>query len=258
MMINIKSLSEIELMRRAGKISKNALIVAGKLMKPGTTTAEVDHAVEQYILSEGAMPSFKGYGGFPASACISVNEEVIHGIPGDRVMQSGDIVSVDVGACYEGYHGDCAATFAVGDVSEDKKALIEVTRQSFYEGIKFARPGYRISDISSAIQAYAESQGYSVVRQYVGHGIGTSLHEAPEVPNFGRPGYGPRLIPGMTLAVEPMINMGVYDVRVLSDDWTVVTVDGMPSAHYENTILITDNEPEILTLSNEICEICYL
>ncbi len=250
-MINIKSPSEIDLMRKAGAITKNALILAGKIIKPGITTAEIDSAVERYILAQGATPSFKGYGGFPASACISVNEEVIHGIPGNRVIQSGDIVSVDVGVYYEGYHGDCAATFEVGNVTEEKKALIEVTRQSFYEGIKFARPGYRVSDISSAIQDYVESQGYSVVRQYVGHGIGTSLHEAPEVPNFGRPGYGPRLVPGMTIAVEPMVNMGSYAVRVLSNDWTVVTVDGMSSAHYENTILITDNEPEILTLGSE-------
>lgn len=250
-MINIKSPSEIELMRSAGAITKNALIIAGKLINPGITTAEVDSEVEKYILSQGATPSFKGYGGFPASVCISVNEEVIHGIPGSLVIQSGDIVSVDVGACYEGYHGDCAATFAVGDVSKERMALIEVTRQSFYEGIEFARSGYRVSDISSAIQNYAESQGYSVVRQYVGHGVGSSLHEAPEVPNFGRPGHGPRLVPGMVLAVEPMINMGSYAVRVLTNDWTVVTADGMPSAHYENTILITDNDPEILTLGSE-------
>ena len=250
-MITIKSPSEIELMRSAGAIAKNALIMAGKLIKPGITTAEIDAAIERYILSQGATPSFKGYGGFPASACISVNEEVIHGIPGDLVIRFGDIVSVDVGACYEGYHGDCAATFPTGDVLEERMALIEVTRQSFYEGIKYAKPGYRISDISSAIQDYAESQGYSVVRQYVGHGIGTSLHEAPEVPNIGRNGHGPRLTPGMTIAVEPMINMGSYEVRVLSNDWTVVTVDGKPSAHYENTILITENDPEVLTMGCE-------
>lgn len=234
-------------MRQAGRIAKNALILAGKLVKAGITTAEIDAEIERYILSENATPSFKGYGGFPASACISVNHEVIHGIPGDRIILEGDIVSVDVGACYEGYHGDCAATFPVGEVSGEVLALIETTRQCFYEGIKFARAGYRVSDISSAIQNYAEARGYSVVRQYVGHGIGKSLHEAPEVPNFGRPGYGPRLTPGMTIAVEPMINMGTFEVRVLSNDWTVVTGDGKPSAHYENTILITEDEPEILT-----------
>lgn len=239
-------------MRQAGRIAKNALILAGKLIRAGITTAEIDAEIERYISSENATPSFKGYGGFPASACISVNEEVIHGIPGDRIILEGDIVSVDVGACYEGYHGDCAATFPVGNVSKEVMALIETTRQCFYEGIKFARTGYRVSDISSAIQNYAEARGFSVVRQFVGHGIGSSLHEAPEVPNFGRPGHGPRLIPGMVIAIEPMINMGKHTVRVLSDDWTVVTVDGKPSAHYENTILITESDPEILTSGSEI------
>jgi len=251
-MINIKSPAEILLLRQAGRIAKNALIMAGKLIRAGITTAEIDAEIERYIRSENAVPSFKGYGGFPASACISVNEEVIHGIPGDRVILEGDIVSVDVGACYEGYHGDCAATFPVGNVSKEVMALIETTRQCFYEGIKFARAGYRVSDISSAIQNYAEAKGYSVVRQFVGHGVGSHLHEAPEVPNFGKPGHGPRLVPGMVIAVEPMINMGTFEVRVLSNNWTVVTVDGKPSAHYENTILITEDGPEILTSGSEI------
>jgi methionyl aminopeptidase len=251
-MINIKSQSEILLMREAGRITKNALILGGKLVRPGITTEELDAEIERYIRSENARPSFKGYGGFPASACISINDEVIHGIPGKRVVRDGDIVSVDVGACWEGYHGDCAATFTAGTVTAEAKALIETTRQCFYEGIKFARVGYRVSDISSAIQTYAEERGFSVVRPYVGHGVGAALHEAPEVPNFGRPGRGPRLMPGMVIAVEPMINMGNYGIRVLSDEWTVVTLDGKPSAHYENTILITEGDPEILTSGSEI------
>ena len=250
-MINIKSPAEIELMREAGRITKNALIVGGKLVRPGITTAEIDAAIERYIRSEGAKPSFKGYAGFPASACISVNDEVIHGIPGKRKIHDGDIVSIDVGAIHEGYHGDCAATFMAGTVSAEAKALIEVTRQCFYEGIKYARVGYRISDISHAVQVYAEKHGYSVVRSYVGHGVGAQLHESPEVPNFGAPGRGARLVAGMTIAVEPMINIGTFDVRVLDNEWTVVTEDGSLSAHYENTILITDGDPEILTAGEE-------
>ena len=195
-----------------------------------------------------AKPSFLGYGGFPASACVSINDEVIHGIPSKkRVVRSGDIVKIDVGAYIGGFHGDCACTVPCGEVSEEAKRLIEVTRQSFYEGIKFAREGCRVSDISAAVQAYAQANGFSVVRSFVGHGVGRQLHESPEVPNFGRPGHGVRLQRGMTLAVEPMVNAGVYDVRVLSDGWTVKTKDGKLSAHYENTIAITDGEPEILT-----------
>jgi methionyl aminopeptidase len=251
-MITIKSKTEIDLMRKAGEIAKNALIIGGKLIRPGITTAELDLEIDRYIRSRKAKPSFKGYAGFPASACISVNEEVIHGIPGKRVLKEGDIVSIDVGACYEGYHGDCAATFAVGTIPEETRVLIETTRQCFFEGLKFARVGYRVSDISSAIQTYAEERGFSVVRPFVGHGVGAALHEAPEVPNYGEPGRGPRLLPGMTLAVEPMINMGSGDIRILSDKWTVVTVDGKPSAHYENTILITDGDPEILTTGSEV------
>ena len=199
------------------------------------------------IEKAGAKPAFLGYGGFPATICCSINDEVIHGIPGDRVIQEGDIVSIDTGAIYEGYYGDNAATFGAGKISEEAQKLIDVTRQSFYEGIKFARKGQRISDISHAIGAYCEARGYGVVREFVGHGIGTKMHEAPEIPNFGAPGHGPRLMPGMTLAIEPMINMGTWKVKVLPDGWTVKTLDGSLSAHYENTVLITEGEPIILT-----------
>ena len=249
-MIIIKSAHEIELMRQAGRITDQARQAAARLIRPGVTTQEIDRAVRRTIEQAGATPSFLGYGGFPGSACISINDEVIHGIPSPkRVLREGDIVSVDVGACYKGYHGDCADTFPVGEVSEEDQRLIEVTRQSFYEGIQFAREGYRISDISCAVQAYVEKHGFSVVRDFVGHGVGRSLHEAPEVPNFGRPGHGVRLKAGMVLAVEPMVNAGVYDVRILPDRWTVKTGDGKRSAHYENTIAITTGEPIILTRS---------
>ena len=217
------------------------------MVKPGVTTQEIDSAVEAFIRKEGAVPSFLHYNGYPASACISVNDEVIHGIPGKRVLQEGDIVSVDVGAYIGGFHGDCAATFACGQISQEAQRLIDVTRQSFFEGIKFAKEGYRVQDISAAVQAYVEGQGFSVVREYVGHGVGAHLHESPEVPNFGRPGRGPRLLRGMTLAIEPMVNAGGAAILQLSDGWTVKTRDGKYSAHYENTILITDGEPEILT-----------
>ena len=198
------------------------------------------------------MPSFLNYGGFPGSACISVNDEVIHGIPGKRKVNAGDIVSVDVGALIGGFHGDCCGTFPAGEISEDAKRLIEVTRQSFFEGLKFARAGCRVSDISHAIQEYVEAHGYSLVREYVGHGVGRSLHEGPEVPNYGEPGHGPRLVKGMTIAIEPMVNMGGAGVRVLDNKWTVVTLDGSLSAHYENTVLITDGEPEILTYAEDL------
>ena len=246
-MITLKSSHEIELMRRAGKITAAARALAGEMVKPGVTTQEIDRAVEQFIRSQGAVPSFLNYSGYPASACISVNDEVIHGIPGKRVLKEGDIVSVDVGAFVGGFHGDCAATFACGKISPEAEDLIRVTRESFFEGIKHAKEGQRISDISAAIQMYVESRGYSIVREFVGHGIGTHLHESPEVPNYGRPGRGPRLLRGMTLAIEPMVNAGEAGVRQLSDGWTVKTLDGKLSAHYENTILITDGEPEILT-----------
>ncbi len=246
-MISLKSSHEIQLMRRAGKITAAARALAGEMVRPGVTTGEINRAVDRFIRREGAVPSFYHYNGFPASVCISVNEEIIHGIPGKRRLEEGDIVSIDVGALIDGYHGDCAATFPCGKVSPEALKLIEVTRQSFFEGIRNARQGKRLGDISAAVQTYAESFGYGVVREYVGHGVGTQLHEPPEVPNFGTPGRGPRLLRGMVLAVEPMINAGTYGVAKLSNDWTVVTADGKLSAHYENTILITDGEPEILT-----------
>ena len=246
-MITLKSSHEIDLMRKAGKITAAARALAGEMVKPGVTTQEIDSAVEAFIRKQGAVPSFLNYNGFPASACISVNDEVIHGIPGNRVLQEGDIVSVDVGAYMGGFHGDCAATFACGRISEEAQRLIDVTRQSFFEGIKFAREGYRVQDISAAVQAYVEGHGFSVVREYVGHGVGAHLHESPEVPNFGRSGRGPRLLRGMTLAIEPMVNAGGAAILQLRDGWTVKTQDGKQSAHYENTILITDGEPEILT-----------
>ena len=246
-MISLKSSHEIDLMRKAGKITAAARALAGEMVKPGVTTQEIDSAVEAFIRKEGAVPSFLHYNGYPASACISVNDEVIHGIPGKRVLQEGDIVSIDVGAYIGGFHGDCAATFACGQISQEAKKLIDVTRQSFFKGIKFAKEGCRVQDISAAVQAYVESQGFSVVREYVGHGVGAHLHESPEVPNFGRPGRGPRLLRGMTLAIEPMVNAGGAAILQLSDGWTVKTRDGKYSAHYENTILITDGEPEILT-----------
>ena len=238
-------------MRKACQITAQARALAGRLVKPGVTTAEIDKAVHDFITSQGATPSFLGYGGFPASACISVNDVVIHGIPGKQVLQAGDIVSVDVGAYFQGFHGDCAATFICGDTGPESKRLVEVTRQSFFEGIKFAKRGFRVSDISHAVQSYVEENGFSVVRSFVGHGVGENLHEEPEVPNFGKPGRGPRLIPGMTIAIEPMVNIGSYEVRVMPDRWTTKTVDGTRAAHYENTVLITDGEPEILTVTEE-------
>ena len=247
-MITIKSKHELKIMQKAGQISKAALLAAGDLVAPGVTTRQLDEAARRVIEKAGAKPAFLGYGGFPATICCSINDEVIHGIPGDRVIQEGDIVSIDTGAIYEGYYGDNAATFGAGKISEEAQKLIDVTRQSFYEGIKFARKGQRISDISHAIGAYCEARGYGVVREFVGHGIGTKMHEAPEIPNFGAPGHGPRLMPGMTLAIEPMINMGTWKVKVLPDGWTVKTLDGSLSAHYENTVLITEGEPEILSL----------
>lgn len=246
-MITIKSKHELKIMQKAGQISKAALLAAGDLVAPGVTTRQLDEAARRVIEKAGAKPAFLGYGGFPATICCSINDEVIHGIPGDRVIQEGDIVSIDTGAIYEGYYGDNAATFGAGKISEEAQKLINVTRQSFYEGIKFARKGQRISDISHAIGAYCEARGYGVVREFVGHGIGTKMHEAPEIPNFGAPGHGPRLMPGMTLAIEPMINMGTWKVKVLPDGWTVKTLDGSLSAHYENTVLITEGEPIILT-----------
>ena len=252
MPIVIKSEREIELMRQACRITAGARTIARQGIADGVTTRELDKEIRRYIVKNGAVPTFYHYAGFPGNACISVNDEVIHGIPGSRVIHNGDIVSVDVGAKIHGFTGDCAGTYPCGEVSEEARKLMAVTRQSFFEGIKFARVGYRISDIGHAIQQYVESNGYSVVRSSVGHGVGAELHEEPEIPNYGEPGHGPRLVKGMTLAIEPMVNAGTFDVRVLSNDWTVVTADGKLSAHYENTILITDGEPEILTMAEDI------
>lgn len=252
MPIVIKSAREIELMRVAGRITAGARTIARQGIAAGVTTKELDREIHRYIVKNGATPTFLNYGGFPASACISVNDEVIHGIPGSRVIHDGDIVSVDVGAKINGFTGDCAGTYPCGEITPEAQDLIAVTRQSFFEGIKFARVGYRVSDIGHAIQEYVESHGYSVVRSYVGHGVGAQLHEEPEVPNYGEPGHGPRLVKGMTIAIEPMVNAGTFDVRVLDNEWTVVTADGKLSAHYENTILITDGEPEILTMAEDI------
>ena len=219
------------------------------MVKPGVSTKAIDQAVHDFIVHQGAKPSFLGYNGFPASACISVNSTVIHGIPGGYILKEGEFVSIDVGAFYKGFHGDCAATFACGAISPEAQKLIDVTKQSFFEGMKFATKGRRVQDISHAIQTYVESNGFSIVRSFVGHGVGRQLHEEPEVPNFGTPGRGPRLLPGMTLAVEPMVNVGTHEVRILKDGWTVLTADGKLSAHYENTVLITAGEPEILTVT---------
>ncbi len=236
-------------MRQACKITAAARALAGELVRPGVSTKAIDRAVHDYIVSQGAKPSFLNYNGFPASACISVNNVVIHGIPDGFILKEGDIVSVDVGAFYKGFHGDCAATYACGAISTEAQRLIDVTKQSFFEGIRFATKGNRVQDISHAIQTYVESNGFSVVRSFVGHGVGRQLHEEPEVPNYGAPGRGPRLLPRMTNPVEPLVNIGTYEVKVLSDGWTTVTADGKLAAHYENTVLITDGEPEILTVT---------
>lgn len=249
MAVSIKSPREIELMREAGKILAKTHEELGKQLRPGMTTWEIDHLGEEIIRSYGCKPSFKNYNGYPASICVSVNDEVVHGIPNKhRILQEGDIVSLDAGVIYNGYHSDAARTYAIGKISPEAEQLIRVTRQCFYEGIKYAKAGNHLNDISSAIQKYAESFGYGVVRDLVGHGIGDHLHEDPEVPNFSQNRRGIRLRPGMTLAIEPMINMGRADVVWMDDDWTVVTDDGSLSAHYENTILITEGEPEILSL----------
>ena len=249
-MINLKTTRELRCMRDAGKISQEALLKAGEAVRPGVSTLELDKIVRRTIEKAGAVPSFLGYGGFPASACISVNNVVIHGIPSaHEILKEGDIVSIDVGAIYEGFNGDNAWTFPCGKVSEEAQKLMDVTKQSFFEGIKLAVPGNHLFDISEAIQKYVESNGYSVVRDLVGHGIGTHLHEDPQIPNFKQRRKGMKLRPGMTLAIEPMVNEGSYDVVWLDDDWTVVTEDGSLAAHYENTIVITEDGCEILTLS---------
>jgi len=246
-MINLKSSRDLKLMHEACVISARALKIGGEAVQPGVTTGEIDRIIRKYIESTGAKPSFLGYGGFPASACISVNATVIHGIPGGYVIKEGDIVSIDVGATIHGYHGDNAATFAAGSVSREARALMDATRESLYEGIGAARAGNRIGDIGSAVQQYVEMRGYSVVRQFVGHGVGTDLHEDPSVPNFGTPGRGPKLLPGMTLAIEPMVNAGTHEVSILGDGWTTVTKDGRLSAHFEHTVAITPDGPVIMT-----------
>jgi methionyl aminopeptidase len=247
-MVVIKTAREISQMMDACRISANALCVAGEAIKPGVSTYEIDLKVRKYIEKQGAKPSFLGYGGFPGSACISVNDVVIHGIPSkDIILKEGDIVSVDTGAFYNGFHGDNAFTFACGNVSENAQKLMDATRESLYKGIEAALANNRIGDIGHAVQQYVEDRSYSVVRDFVGHGVGTKLHEDPSVPNYGTAGRGVRLLPGMTLAIEPMVCEGHYEVEVLDDDWTTVTVDGGLAAHYEHTILITPDGPKIMT-----------
>lgn len=247
-MIVLKSSRELELMKEACKISAEALMVAGEAVKPGVSTKEIDEIAYKFIIKHGATPNFLNYGGFPATACISINDEVIHGIPrADRILKEGDIVSIDLGAAKNGYNGDNAATFACGTVSDEAKRLMDTTRESLYKGIEQAVPGNRIGDIGHAVQEYCEARGYGVVRDFVGHGVGTKLHEEPSVPNFGHAGRGIRLLPGMTLAIEPMINLGTYKVKQLSDGWTVKTADGKLAAHFEHSIAITPNGPVILT-----------
>lgn len=248
-MVVLKTSGELAAMRDAGRISQRALRLAGKAVEPGVSTLEIDGLVRKYIEEQGAAPSFLGYGGFPASACISVNNVVIHGIPSkDKILKQGDIVSIDVGAYFKGYHGDNAWTFPCGDISKEAQALIDTTREALFEGIKKALAGNRIGDIGSAVQRYAEPRSYSVVRDFVGHGVGAKLHEDPNVPNYGTPGHGVRLLPGMTIAIEPMINAGGREVKVLGDKWTTVTADGSLSAHFEHTIAISSDGPVILTL----------
>ncbi|MBC7342805.1 MAG: type I methionyl aminopeptidase [Clostridia bacterium] len=253
-MIILKSSREIALMREAGRLVAQTLEVIGRAIKPDVTTEELDQIAEEFITGHGAIPSFKGYRSrgmpvpFPASICASINEEVVHGIPSLRKLKDGDIISIDIGVILNGYQGDAAATFAVGDIDDERRRLLEVTQEALRRGIDQARNGHRLSDISHAIQTYVESQGFSVVRDFVGHGIGRDMHEDPQIPNFGPPGRGPRLRPGMTLAIEPMVNMGTYEVIVRPDQWTVVTADGLCSAHFEHTVAVTDDGPVILTV----------
>ena len=248
-MITIKSAPEIQLMRKANQIVRDTLNLLEDKIKEGMTTAELDKIAYDYIVKCDAKPSFLGYGGFPASICTSINEQVVHGIPSNKVIiKEGDIVSVDCGSIYKGYNGDAARTFMIGKVSQEKAKLVEVTKQSFFEGVKILKEGVRLGDLGHAIQTYAESFGYGVVRALVGHGIGKDMHESPEVPNYGREGHGMRLKKDMTIAIEPMINMGTYDVYMLDDGWTIVTKDGLPSAHYENTVWIKEDGVEILSL----------
>lgn len=246
-MITIKNVEEIAIMRRAGRIVAEVFELMREKIRPGITTGELDMLAERLIRKRGAVPLFKGYNGFPGTLCLSVNEQVIHGIPGKLVLQEGDIVSVDVGAKIDGFCGDAARTFAVGKIAPDVQALLDVTERSLAAGIEKALVGNRIGDIANAVQTVAEAEGYGVVRDYTGHGIGRELHEAPDVPNYGTPGRGLRLVSGMALAIEPMINMGTHQVRTLRDGWTVVTLDGKPSAHFENTVAITPDGPVVLT-----------
>jgi methionyl aminopeptidase len=246
--IILKNDKEIDLMRKAGRTLAETLLLVESKVKPGITTAELDRIAEEFITKQGGKPSFKGLYGFPSALCISINEQVVHGFPSSYKLQEGDIISIDCGVFLDGFHSDAARTFPVGEISEISKKLIDVTEKSFFKGIEKAVEGNRLTDISYEIQSYVEQNGFSVVRDYVGHGIGKSVHEDPEVPNFGRPGRGPRLSSGMVLAIEPMVNVGTWRVKTLDDDWTVVTADGMKSAHYENTVAILQNGPEILTL----------
>lgn len=251
-MVVIKSPRELAHMREACRISANALKLAGTAVEPGVSTLEIDTLIAKYIEKEGAKASFLGYGGFPKSSCISVNNVVIHGIPNRNcILKAGDIVSIDVGAFFEGYHGDNAYTFPCGEISKEAEALLSATRESLYEGIKAAQAGNRVGDIGHAVQSYVEARSYSVVRDFVGHGVGAKLHEEPSVPNYGTPGRGVRLMPGMTIAIEPMINMGTHKVNVLDDEWTTVTADGSLSAHFEHTIVITQDGPKILTIPDD-------
>ncbi|NTW05720.1 MAG: type I methionyl aminopeptidase [Peptococcaceae bacterium] len=246
-MITLKTDKELSYMRDAGRVVAGVFEELAKAIKPGVSTLELDTLAEDFILSKGSKPAFKGLYGFPSTICASVNEEVVHGIPGDRTLANGDIISVDVGAEVNGFFGDSAVTFPVGEVDAEAQRLLKVTEESLSRGIAQAVEGSRLSDISYAVQKYVEANNFSVVKDYVGHGIGSEIHEAPQVPNFGRPGRGPRLQAGMTLAIEPMVNMGTYEVQTLSDNWTVVTKDMKKSAHFEHTIAITSGKPEILT-----------
>lgn len=251
-MIIIKSQEEIELMKEAGAVTARILSDLRTVIQPGITTKDVDDFVEQTILMHKMIPAFKGYNGYPASACVSINQQVVHGIPSSKTkLKSGDIVSVDVGTIWRGYYSDAARTYPVGEIDDEAARLIDTTRASFYEGLKFCKPGFRLSDISHAIQMRVEKDGFSVVRDFVGHGIGSKMHEEPQIPNFGSAGRGPRLVSGMVLAIEPMVNEGTWKVNVLPDEWTVETNDGKRSAHYENTVVITEDEPLLLTKLDE-------
>lgn len=248
-MIRLKNAAQIAAMKEAGRITGEAILTAAEHIREGVSTKFLDTKIREYIEKCGAKPSFLGYGGFPASACISINDEVIHGIPSDkRILTEGDIVKIDVGAFYKGFHGDSARTFAVGAVTPEAQKLIDVTTECFFKAVAEIKPGARVGDIGNAVQSYAEANGYGVVREYVGHGVGTELHEAPEIPNFGRAGRGIRLFPGMSLAIEPMINIGTWEVKRMGDGWTVKTKDGSLSAHYENTVIYTDEEIILTTV----------